>query len=137
MDCDLHFWVMVSKRKQRQRWGDNELKELLDFLFRSDHDISLMWIKTFAKYQKYSRSKLHQRGENDWVEAEIPSPKGGGMIKFRHKDGVQALQELYADEKNVDAEFEWKYVRMPTDEREPRIYSTPSTREWWRLGEVG
>ena len=136
VDVDLHFWVMINKWKQRARWGDNELKELLEFLFVSGYDISSMWIKSFAKFRKYTRRKLNQCGDNVWVDAEFPSPVSEGIITFRHRDGVQALQQLYANEKNVDRDFEWKYARMPEDEQQPRIYSTPSTGEWWRLAEV-
>ena len=124
---------MVNKWKQRARWGDNELKEFLEFPFVSGYDISSMWIKSFAKLKKYTRRKLNQCADDVWVDAEFPSPVSEGIIMFRHKDGVQALQQ---NEKNVDRDFEWKYARMLEDEQQPRIYNTPSTEEWWRLAEV-
>ena len=136
VDIDMFFWTMVCKWKQRAKWGDNELQELLHFLFNCNHDVKDMSIRSLSQFKKYTKGMLQRRGNGNWIDATFPSPSGSGMVDFRYRAGEDGLRELYRNEKNVGSGFEWRYVRMPQDESLPRIYSTPSTSEWWRLAEV-
>ena len=136
IDDDTWFASMALKWKMRGKCGDRELKELLQFLNRPQLNLSAMKIKSLGDIKNFHQSMMMDRLPHGWTTAEFRSPVSNQeLIEFHFRSGLEAVKQLFADP-SLGPYLELKYKRMPEDEAQPRMRSTPTNSDWWEEAQV-
>ena len=136
IDDDTWLASMTLKWKLRGKCGDRELKELFQFLNRPRLNLCAMRIKSLTHLKKFHQNMLMDRLPHGWTTAEFQSPIcNQGLIEFHFRCGLEAVTQLFGDA-SLGPYLELKYKRMPEDETQPRIRSTPTNSDWWEEAQV-